>query len=276
MSRWVRWGAAVAVLASLAGPCIVIFSLWLHESPGIFVIPAVFIALTAHARPRLSRPLPPEMSHHAPTLRRVFDTGRPPADASLAGLVYGEASTRAELIRRARPLFVGVIVLVALNTAVALVALLRHEYALSVVFAVVALGVGILAPAARRATDRRLSALEQWAAQHIPAPPSSPPTGQLRVERPTKKGRFRREAYVIEVDGLPAASVKPGSRKSVNVAAGRLAVRARVDWLSSPVIFVDIDPVRPVSLEVWQAASNFDLRAIFGFAPALGLEELSP
>jgi hypothetical protein len=59
----------------------------------------------------------------------------------------------------------------------------------------------------------------------------------------------RLRSYRIRVDGEEALRIRPDTLVTIPVAPGRHDVEARVDWLSSPTVAVDVGPGEAVALE---------------------------
>jgi hypothetical protein len=59
----------------------------------------------------------------------------------------------------------------------------------------------------------------------------------------------RLRSYRIQVDGEEAVRIRPDTLVTIPVAPGRHDVEARIDWLSSPTVAVDVGPGEVVALE---------------------------
>ena len=65
--------------------------------------------------------------------------------------------------------------------------------------------------------------------------------GTLTVSRAAGGWRDRARAYAIEIDGETVGKIKRGESVSVEIGPGSHAVRAAIDWCSSPTVIVQGD-----------------------------------
>ena len=77
-----------------------------------------------------------------------------------------------------------------------------------------------------------------------------PGTGTLVVSRPRGGWRDFARSYRIEVDGRRCGGVRRGRTLTLSLPAGRHVVCARIDWMGSPVLLVDVPAGSSVTCRV--------------------------
>jgi hypothetical protein len=81
---------------------------------------------------------------------------------------------------------------------------------------------------------------------------------EIVVSRPEERRANRLRAYKVLVDGELAATLGRGESATVSVASGRHAVKATLDWGSSPTLDVDLGAGERAYL-LCQSAFQFSL-----------------
>jgi len=79
---------------------------------------------------------------------------------------------------------------------------------------------------------------------------------ELRVRRERDSAGFLRR-ILIELDGADWCGLRPGEEQTVAVPAGRHVLRARMDWITSKALVVEVDADEVIELETsmpWRAA----------------------
>lgn len=116
-------------------------------------------------------------------------------------------------------------------------------------------------PVARRAASgtagRRLQPVQRPTDER---PAYSAAVSSLRVRRGRDTAGVLRRT-IIDVDGEPVVRVRRGETVEVDIGPGKHTVRARMDWLSSPTLRVDVAENETVTVQVFHPFSS--IRKLF-------------
>ncbi|HSE45679.1 MAG TPA: hypothetical protein VLA89_10175 [Gemmatimonadales bacterium] len=92
----------------------------------------------------------------------------------------------------------------------------------------------------------------------------NPQDGTLVVVRRVGKWRDHFRAYRIEIDGTLRGKVREGETLTLELAPGDHQVQARIDWLGSPPLRIEIAQGATVECQVEPAGTAFQFHQLFG------------
>ncbi|MDQ1723443.1 MAG: hypothetical protein QOG52_471 [Frankiaceae bacterium] len=257
MSYRFRLATLLLWLTSYSAASIFVLVAWLHLGDAFGPWP-LFVLLAAWSERALRRPLPPDDEPRRAELRRVFDSGQPPADPALAPLVLAEleARERARAYQRKGGAPIGALV-VAIGFPVGFIAtaLIRHDRPVTATAVIVLAVLTAMTLVQRRGASRRRERLEAWAAPFTQKVRLATDglTASIVIDH-ERQGRWG-GTYVIEVDGAPVGKCR--STLVVPVNAGRHSVQAWQSWASSRPLFVDVEADQACHVVVGPSRSLF-------------------